>query len=904
MDRCLTRGEIMFPRPCLPAIAVAIAATHASTFASDLPRAIATGDHRHVGTAVEIHDAIQQRLDSIQRTQSYFTKKIFGTTAINYAPGQSSQIFNILDFDKSWPLLTGNKGRILAVNGRDGYGIFSAWGANVPDRVQRGEMGSAMSAAFGNLLAYVLKTTPEGLAAPRTVTLAFMSGSELSNTRTWLQNRYPSWTIVTCNDPLTLNVCLMGSSLVLGSDSVSDANAPLASATLQAAVKKGKALVYLHNRWSTNAFSSLTSQWMKVEMPYAGNWFSQDSAVWANSTAMLAPDSVLKQIGRTVSHLNRNDFPAFDWSQCTSSVGTTSCDNVPGLSAEFLQGAGAIRSAVMSDEQNGKSLFRLSGNTLLKLLVLLGDKYRQESRYPLDKNSGLPFFKALYADHANAYLRWTNPPPADLGTFADALPSGTPLVSRDITLDLGTSSYNRSTGLYAVPGMPLRIFRLDSGTGTIGAYLNSIRPGSTRAWNTNGLARPKFLQSSVIPVTQTTQIMTTPYGGPVYLSVPPGSGQAKVRIVGAATYPHLNGLGNQTAIQAFASALDTTVFDWAGIRTDFVDINSRTNMLRQSINAAPYHGDVSKTLGDVWTYMIRGTYELAGFSGSGLSLAAGVQSRCTALGWDCTSPAIHARPPVQHITVDTMANCGSGCSGNPYDQDWALSPIGWGETHEIGHNLQRGRLKIHAGKSTEVSNNVFPSYKGWQYFQATGIKADHCSRGNDAKVYGWLQEAHNSADPRTSMYNRLWAQTGIYDNAFERLSFYLQMAYSANGLPGLGSGWEIHTLMYLHERLFSDAIKDANRWADARSRLGFGNYASAPTGIDGNDFMLISYSYLTGKDQRPYFDAWGVGYSETAGQQVAAYGFEPVAPRYYHATEHCSSLAVPSYPIDGVSSLP
>lgn len=884
-------------------LALGILMVSGGALASDLPRALSTGNPLLVDTAEELYAPILTQIANLQKQQLAAVNRVFASNAINYTPGQSSQIFNILDLNKTWPLVTGNNNRHLAVAGREGYGYYTAWGSNIPDKLQTGGLNAAMATAFSNNLAYVLKVKPYALPATLQVTLAFMSGSELTNTRNWLKSRFPNWTVNTCNDPAALNVCLMGSQLILSADSISDAQAPLAAATLLSALRAGAGMVYLHNRWSTNLFSETLAQSLKVEMPYAGNWFAQDSAQWVNGAAMLAGDNTLKQLARLTQHLKNNHFPAFDWSRCTSSVGTTSCQEVPGLASEFSLAADYLRATLRQEEQNGRFLFRLSGNSLLKLFVLLGDKYRQQTRYPLDKQSGgSSFLKAYLADHLNVNLRAVNPPQADTGTFSSPLPPGTATVSRDLVIDLGAASHNRSTGLYALPGTALQITRLDTQPVNVGMYLNSIRSGSTRQWNTNGLARPKYLQSPVYPVTTTALTLVSPHGGPVYLSVPPGSGQIRLRIKGAAAYPYLDNLGSATAISTFQSALESSPFSWAGIRTDFVDINSRNSMLKQTINGAPYNGNLGLAMSDIWTYMIKGTYELAGFSGSGLSLPAAVQARCTSLGWDCGHAVIHARPAVQHITVDTLANCGSGCSGNPYDQDWALSPLGWGETHEIGHNLQRGRLKIYGGKSSEVSNNIFPSYKGWQYYQATGIKVEHCTRGHDPKLYTWLQEAHNTADPAAAMYQRLWSQTGIYDNAFERLAFYLQLAYAANPVSGLDNGWQVFPLMYLHERLFSEAIKDAASWSANRQKLGFGTYATAPTGIDGNDFMLISYSLLTGHDQRPFFNAWGVTFSAAASQQVEALGLTAAEIKYYPAADHCGSLAVTALPVNGVTT--
>jgi hypothetical protein len=64
----------------------------------------------------------------------------------------------------------------------------------------------------------------------------------------------------------------------------------------------------------------------------------------------------------------------------------------------------------------------------------------------------------------------------------------------------------------------------------------------------------------------------------------------------------------------------------------------------------------------------------------------------------------------------------TGCSGNPWDAEWNVG-FGWGDAHELGHNMQTTQLNIHypppgtgdrnlwstlVNRAGENSNNVFP----------------------------------------------------------------------------------------------------------------------------------------------------------------------------------------------------
>jgi len=63
--------------------------------------------------------------------------------------------------------------------------------------------------------------------------------------------------------------------------------------------------------------------------------------------------------------------------------------------------------------------------------------------------------------------------------------------------------------------------------------------------------------------------------------------------------------------------------------------------------------------------------------------------------------------------------------------DWTIDPIGWGESHELGHNMQMSLLEIsytavnansndwtsYHGRAGENSNNIFPYHGKWYYYR-------------------------------------------------------------------------------------------------------------------------------------------------------------------------------------------
>ena len=104
--------------------------------------------------------------------------------------------------------------------------------------------------------------------------------------------------------------------------------------------------------------------------------------------------------------------------------------------------------------------------------------------------------------------------------------------------------------------------------------------------------------------------------------------------------------------------------------------------------------------------------------------------------------------------------------------------------------------------------------------------------------------------------------------------------------------------MYLHERLFTNALND---WENQREHLGFDQYSDAPNDISGNDFMLISSSYVTGRDHRDFFNMWGIDYSSEAANQVLSYDSEEAVLRFVPNDNVNISPTGNPIPIDGES---
>lgn len=852
--------------------------------------------------------------------------------ALKWDPSHDSALWTVADAENVFDVLTTNysfkstavRKEPLVVAGTVAGSPstrFMVFGANPFHDSQRTVNDDRTNAQFRQwLVNAVAWATDRGdlSTAPLKVVTAQIPNSYYfqwdNNTNTWFTSRFPNATLNAVNacDNAALQGCLFDGSgakkadlLVIAQDPASAGNEDAVVNAVANAIAQGIPVVYLNNDGTVNSLGTrltglLNAQWRR------DNYTNQEGANNYDITASGAVGLSVDLLGYRdlLTRFRDNNF-SLDWAGCATSIGRVKCDDDANFKAQFNTAASALKTQLNALDSQGYALFGNPLYRLQKILVLLGDKYREQIAYPMDKVStpAKTFLAALYADNAVYYNRPQAFRPPSLGTFADEIPASETVYNPTVSATTGTEDRETATGYYVKPGQTVTLTRTDSGTATAYAVVNLLRDTTWR-FNPNDYKRPAFLGSPKFKlVPGQTLTLTSPYGGPLYLVTPANSGAPQTvtaNVTNVVAYPALLNPTDPDAKAEFQTFLGVSPASWVTLATDVLQVHSKKDKFIQAFNPGAadtelYNGDLDLFLDHIWTYMVKDTYELAGFSGNGLSLPANVQQFCADFGWVCANdPALnnapwHAKPRTQQVIVDNHALCGSGCSGNPYDQDWALKPLGWGESHEIGHNRQRDRLKIYAGKSTEVSNNIFPAHKTIHRNRDVGF--NKLKRGGTATdnltAFGWLDAGQSQADPAAYVYNLLWSQTGTYDNAGTRLQFYEQLPFYAKqyGRPGSGyfsDGWELYTLMYLQERNFTEAAKTDAAWTAQKAALGFGTYArTAASSMNGNDFMLISSSYLLGLDMRDFFTMWGITTSAAAASQVAAYGF-PVGPKSYY----------------------
>ncbi|MDF5800807.1 metalloprotease ImpA [Pseudomonas aeruginosa] len=891
----MSRSPIPRHRALLAGFCLAGAlSAQAATQEEILDAALVSGDSSQLTDSHLVALRLQQQVERIRQTRTQLLDGLYQNLSQAYDPGAASMWVLPANPDNTLPFLIGDKGRVLASLSLEAGGRGLAYGTNVLTQL------SGANAAHAPLLKRAVQWLVNGDPGAATAKDFKVSvvGVDKTATLNGLKSAGLQPADAACN-ALTDASCASASKLlVLGNG----ASAASLSATVRARLQAGLPILFVHtNGWNQSSTGQQILSGLGLqEGPYGGNYWDKDAVPSSRTRARsvelggaYGQDPALVQ--QIVDGSWRTDY---DWSKCTSYVGRTTCDDVPGLS-DFSKRVDVLKGALDAYNQKAQNLFALPGTTSLRLWLLWADAVRQNIRYPMDKAADTARFQETFvADAIVGYVREAGAAQKELGSYAGQRQQSMPVSGSEETLTLTLPSAQGFTaiGRMAAPGKRLSIRIEDAGQASLAVGLNTQRIGSTRLWNTRQYDRPRFLKSPDIKLQANQSVaLVSPYGGLLqldYSGATPGQ-TVTVKVTGAASQPFLDiqpGEDSSQAIADFIQALDADKADWLEIRSGSVEVHAKVEKVRGSIDK-DYGGDVQRFIRELNEVFIDDAYTLAGFAIPNQAKTPAIQQECAVRGWDCDSETLHKLPGTQHINVDQYAQCGGGCSGNPYDQTWGLNPRGWGESHELGHNLQVNRLKVYGGRSGEISNQIFPLHKDWRVLREFGQNLDD-TRVNYRNAYNLIVAGRAEADPLAGVYKRLWEDPGTYALNGERMAFYTQWVhYWADLKNDPLQGWDIWTLLYLHQRQVDKSDWDANKAA-----LGYASYAQRPgnsgdaSSTDGNDNLLIGLSWLTQRDQRPTFALWGIRTSAAAQAQVAAYGFAE-QPAFFYANNRTNEYS-------------
>lgn len=912
------------------------------TFISNAENAIKHQDHR-LASASELIDFSIAELANIDIKRKAEINQLYQGvgSSISWHPTHDSITFSSFMPENTFTVLPSNVDgsgastvRGLVMAGEQQGQRYAAMGGNL--------FGVNTSAQTDTLLKNLLGWLTKG--ADKTDGLSIVTAHMPSKadswyfphnegTRTWLTNNYPAaHSINAANscDYSELSNCIdtLKPDLIVISDIDRQS---LGFAGIQAAIAKAKAAgipLLLSNYWR-NESPLLSPLYLEMGLSTAGNYWSKLNADNLSVSTILAEDKTLGDVEKLLANLREQRFDTQVLTDCTGNY--LSC-NVPAFVDAFKAGADWYRNNAETLDINSIDVFSRPNFSLMKAGLLLADKYRSEIDYPIAYSEYAQWQQALFADWTVSYARVHNLAQPDLGEYVTDsanLSKGShahytypATVSERKTISVPYTGQWTTTGWYALPGQTIKLTRLDSSAANVEIKLNYHRRNTNRAYEQKIYRAPLELAQQRLRLTQGKSIdFSTPYGGPIYLYISGSEGALSVDVhaQNVAKHPSIMDFSNPAEVTAFNDKIQNTELPHVDLRTDGAEQHLRRDRFMNAIGGnVP---DVNALLNSIVDDHINSVYTLAGLKiqskSLNESLPADVESACRGLfGDDCIDNSLHTRTIIQHANYDQNAHCGAGCSGNPWDAAWNISPTGWGDNHELGHNLQTNRLNVqyaaaansdnwaaYGSRAGENSNNIFPYVVKWKthYLRDgnTGTVNDGHMNHKDL-FYVFMSDAVGTTDTSgkrvvfganckvldagEDRYTAPWASNAYAVHNGYRMAFYIQMALKAHGMTLsdgtiLSNGFNLFTLLYQHSRIFGKYANNASDWQANRSKLGFDLFpfdshsvygGKTVRDIPGNDFMLVSLSKLTGKDWRSHFDMLGLRYSSLAAAQTAS----------------------------------
>lgn len=821
---------------------------------------------------------IISRIDVVTDGLTALHDRVYGTEPISYTPGQHSQFFTPRGLEAVMPLVVGNEGLLLAAASAVGDRRTAAYGTDIVAQLEQGQH-AAYADAFDGVLGWLLRRAEADMDAPTTVRTIGLGSTSASRTATWLTDQHGSWSVSDCSDPTAWSTCLAGADLVVVGSSGAHDPGPFVDA-LSDAQGDGAALLYAHQHsWNSSTLTHPVLALMHLTMQGSGgpgNFFSNDAATWTSAMEMSATGS-LGAVRRMLEHFLLDDF-SVDLTACDGS-----CSDVPGYTAEFGGAARQLRDVTVATDRSGIGLFDTPGESVHKLLVLLGDLLRQDVVFPMDKNATAPsvFLRSYLADHLVMVHRPLQPAQPDMGNYSRS--DFSHITPTSVTVQQTSKRPFRSAAVYALPGQTFTVSRTDASSVDVQVRVTSIRDGSTHALDGGGYTRPKFLRSSALTLAPgQTLSLTSPYGGPVHVLYDRNDEPVTLQFDGVGQHPVWQGPSDDASFVAGIAADD---YDHVEFLTSHFEIHSTTEKMTETM-AHPLAPSGTALEQVIQTYHHGLSLALAGYAGPGIATIDEVSDHAAAMGWP-----IVERDEVQHFNAD-QATCGSGCSGNPYDAYWAFEPVGHGDLHEVGHNHERGRFKFN-GREGHAHTNFYSYYPKQQHALATGV-APSCQSLPFESLFDILQDAHSTPDPYATVH-----QTPL-NGWSQGVGGFIQMLMAAEEAGVVSNGWHLIGRLHVHERFFRSALNDG--WTTHRDGLGFPSFTSSDAGsLSNNDYLLLAMGAVTGLDYRDWFDLWGLEVSTAASNEIAGFGYASVGRVFYtlESTGACSPWDAREVEIDG-----
>lgn len=882
-----------------------------------LKLALETGDVSTVATEDEVIDAAIGYIRSYIDNNNAIKQKLFGLDAngtngigtLTWKVSHDAAIF-APNFGRSDTVLVANavsnpnkkiEPHVLGIVGQAGSQgtSFMALAANPMATYAKGHelLNDAMHQFLKNSVTW-LANRDDFSDKSLNVVMAQLDDSyyfrHQSATRAWFEEFFPQQ--VQVNVPQACNGSALSTCITADTDLLvisnwmpeyeqNEINSIVAS--VESAIEQGIPVLYMHRDGGMDPLSNELIALFGLSYVGDNYWRKAQIADW-NPTSFYdaAPADIAEQV-KLLERIKSNSFNV-DLSQCADAK----CPDESRLKTEFTDPATTIYKTLKTRDEAGKTpLFDSENEEYLKLLVLLGDKLRQSIAFPMDKltTPTEQFFRSYYADHSQYHQRPVNPAQSDMGNFSRS--DFSHVTPTETTVNLVSKIAFRAAGVYALPGQTLTITRKDSNAVGTKVQINTQRSGSTQEFDQNGYKRPKYLKSRTYDLQSgETLSLTHPYGGPVQVIFDGNDQAVELDFSGIGLHPVWRSSADNSG---FLEALAQHDFDWAELISPQFELHSTHEKMLKTLAREGWENpqDVAEA---AQTYTFGHVYALAGYQGPSIPNLPQVESYAVQRGWTlATWDRNH------HFNAD-MATCGAGCSGNPYDANWAFDPLGHGDMHEIGHTLERSRFRFE-GWDSHASTNFYSYYSKSQYFKETGLSSA-CQKINFSDSYALIQASQTQANPVLYMKDN-------YDVANWKggARFYIQLAAAAQKAGILDDGWHVIGRLHVYEREFSLAIKSDEAWQSAKQKLGYSNYTrDQAKSIAKDEWASIAISQVLERNMISYLNMWGIELDTQATTQISSYGYSSMAAIYIAIPEakHCDSLNYSALVIDGSSSWP
>jgi hypothetical protein len=820
--------------------------------------------------------AIEQRARPQQiLADIYNTKGQAPDLALSIGAGSSTSLSTI-GITQAIPFIVSDNGKGMAAITELGTGRALAYGADVLAWMTGSTKEQQHLPLFTRAVSWVMTGQADG-NLPTTIKFS-QSGYNSTVVKSFMSRLGKQTQEVVCDIASPTNTCWGDADLLVFGADVKD-SAGL-SDLARSYLKAGKAVIYMHANWapSDGGTRLLTGLGMSLG-GYPGNYFASapDYTVSANRTAAdsLARADYLGKLVQTLQMLARDKY-----------VHDFAAD------ASLIAGIDMMRKDLSDYEMAGQRIFKTENTELQRLLVLWADEWRPEVVYgKIGRTSDAANFLRAYAsDSWEAFSRTaTTTNPSGQGDYmpagAQKLATSTDYETIELTLPQGSGQTLIGRG--SVPAKAVALAVVDAPTDVnLGLQTSYIRAYGNPL--TDNYSRPRRAPSWTVPLQRDAiNDFVTPFGGPLFLSYSGATAGQKItlRVKGVIKYAHFDfsqGTPSQAELTEAMAALQRKDYGWSTFKFRGGELQQTIATALKSFQFGMPAGTLRTPEGlvtkRVQSIVMDTDHMVSGYND--MSMPANAAALCTAFGWACEDE-VHNPPGNQHF-VSWLPNCGSGCSGQPIDNDnWPMD-IGWGWAHELGHNnVQRWMTIQIDGKGcvAECDNNTHSSATMLRRYAALGEDASANNTSHDL-LYKMIQDSRatglSGESLRKDMQDRLWDMP--QQNSMRAMFFQLAFLYSKVRRdlpqPTADSTVEFFTLLSKGSRLVS------SKWSqDSASAYGMSRYPDNK--IPNQELMYVLGSRIIGQDLRDVFSMYGIPLSQTALNSVGALGAPVMQQQFY-----------------------